>query len=134
MFGSVIAHYCEQSGCAVIGVAESLQGARSMLGVKPPDLVMLDLELPDGSGMDFAKWLRLQFPSTKICLVSSKLDDEALRLATLLEVEGIIDKTEDRLSNLKKVIDCFRLARKYYSPNLTERIQWILDQHRPGSN
>jgi two-component system response regulator AtoC len=35
--------------------AHSLQAARRMLAMQPPDLVLLDLHLPDGSGFDLLR-------------------------------------------------------------------------------
>jgi len=36
----------------VLGEAESVAGARALLGVETPDAVLLDVEMPEGNGFE----------------------------------------------------------------------------------
>jgi signal transduction histidine kinase/DNA-binding NarL/FixJ family response regulator len=56
-----------------VGVAQSLQQARSAFAQERPDMVLLDLSLPDGNGWDFAREIRAQAPrqSVKIVIISA---------------------------------------------------------------
>jgi DNA-binding response OmpR family regulator len=55
--GLVLRPYLEQLGYRV-SFARSLAEARAVLGTARPDGLLLDLHLPDGSGLDFLRDLR----------------------------------------------------------------------------
>jgi DNA-binding response OmpR family regulator len=55
--GLVLRPFLEQLGYRVT-FARSLADARAALGTAPPDGLLLDLHLPDGSGLDFLRDLR----------------------------------------------------------------------------
>ena len=53
----------ESAGYICYGEAESKVGAIAQLAVATPDLLLLDLNLPDGSGIDLIKWVRKHSPN-----------------------------------------------------------------------
>jgi DNA-binding response OmpR family regulator len=61
----------EQHGYAVT-VADSLAAARAAATLQPPDIVLLDLSLPDGDGLDLARELR---QSGRIIALTGHADD-----------------------------------------------------------
>ncbi|MEO6626422.1 MAG: sigma-54 dependent transcriptional regulator [Burkholderiaceae bacterium] len=66
-----------------VGTANSLRAARRMLALQPPDVVLLDLMLPDGNGMDLMDEIRA-LPQAEVVLVTGHASVEtsvqALRL------------------------------------------------------
>ena len=52
-----IAFSLEKSGNIVFS-AETIQAAKSVAVVNKIDLVICDMNLPDGNGLDFIKWMR----------------------------------------------------------------------------
>jgi DNA-binding NarL/FixJ family response regulator len=60
----------------VIGEAENARSARKLIKAIKPDLVLLDLGLPDASGFDLAREIRSMVPKTRVMIVSmySKVD------------------------------------------------------------
>lgn len=50
--------------------AQSLRDARRQLALQPPDLVLLDLRLPDGSGLELVPLLRERLPQVRIVVLS----------------------------------------------------------------
>ena len=64
-----------------VGTATSAQEAVSAAAMRPPDAVILDLVLPDGSGIDVARELRTW--SAAPILVLSVVGDEAEKVAAL---------------------------------------------------
>lgn len=50
--------------------AMNLAQARAVVASKPIDLVLVDLGLPDGNGLDFAYQLREQLPELRILVAS----------------------------------------------------------------
>ena len=55
-------------------VAESLEAARRF----EPDLVIMDVRLPDGSGIEACRDIRAEFPSTRVVMLTSYPDEEAV--------------------------------------------------------
>ena len=64
-----------------VATAASAQEALSTAAMRPPDAVILDLVLPDGSGVDVARELRTW--SAAPILVLSVVGDEAEKVAAL---------------------------------------------------
>ncbi|MEI8169141.1 MAG: response regulator [Rhodoferax sp.] len=64
-----------------VQTAVSLSEARALLQHKPPDLIVLDLGLPDGDGADLVRELRKQH-STPVIVVSAR-HQEAQKIALL---------------------------------------------------
>ena len=52
------------------GAVESIASARYEVAARKPDLVLMDILLPDGSGLDFIKHLALEHPSVPVLVVS----------------------------------------------------------------
>ncbi len=62
----------EDSGVAkVIGVAHSAADCRLSLGFWKPDVLLLDVGLPDVSGMDFCKEVKAQFPEINVLALTT---------------------------------------------------------------
>lgn len=58
-------------------LAASLSEAREALS-RRPHLLLLDVHLPDGSGLDLLPWLHAQAPNTQTVIVSSLGDDATI--------------------------------------------------------
>jgi DNA-binding NarL/FixJ family response regulator len=52
----------------VIGEAENVRSARKLIKALKPDLVLLDLGLPDESGFDLAREIRRMMPNTRVTI------------------------------------------------------------------
>lgn len=61
-------------GFAVVGVAAGLPEAADMAELLGPDLVLLDLHLPDGSGLDLLHELRRRGQDVDVILVTAARD------------------------------------------------------------
>ncbi|MEW6701881.1 MAG: response regulator transcription factor, partial [Bacteroidota bacterium] len=54
----------------IVAEASSIKELEIFLEEKKIDLIMLDISLPDKSGLDFVKDIKLRFPEVKILLFS----------------------------------------------------------------
>lgn len=69
------------AGVKIVGTARTLREGRTLIESKRPDLVFLDIELPDGSGLDLFSAGK-EYPGTRFVFytVYSKYFHEAFRL------------------------------------------------------
>jgi two-component system, NarL family, response regulator NreC len=69
--------------------AETLQKASQLL----PDVVLLDVNLPDINGLEIARRLRAQMPMAKILIVSQHDPKQLLPRAIDAGADGCLDKS-----------------------------------------
>src|SRR5690606_27171342 len=61
-----------ESGVAtVVGVAHSAAEGRLSLGFWRPDVLLLDVGLPDISGLDYCKEVKTQFPDVRVLALTT---------------------------------------------------------------
>jgi DNA-binding response OmpR family regulator len=83
--GLVLRPFLEQLGYRV-SIARTLEEARSALRARPADGLLLDLHLPDGSGLDFLRDLRQQDGTARlpVLVLTAEGEDRILREARRL--------------------------------------------------
>lgn len=83
--GLVLRPYFEQLGYRV-SFARSLREARAVLGAGPPDGVLLDLHLPDGSGLELLRELRAADGTARlpVLVLTAEGEERVLREARRL--------------------------------------------------
>lgn len=84
-YADVIAHTLERDGHSVLR-ADSARGALMMADRRPPDLAVIDVSLPDGSGIDVCRRLRQKDERLPVILVSS--DDRSSQVIAGLDAGG----------------------------------------------
>jgi DNA-binding NarL/FixJ family response regulator len=83
-----------EAGWTICG--ESVDGATTIAQTRAlnPDVVLLDVSLPDASGLDVARKLRAEFPAVKIILVSQNDAAQLQRGADSSGAHACVDKSE----------------------------------------
>lgn len=76
------------AGFEVLGVALTLFDAREQIGILKPDLVLLDVWLPDGEGFSLLRELRQAGASLDVILLTAAREAAALQEAMRL---GVVD-------------------------------------------
>lgn len=67
-----IEKYLIDSGIACLsGYAHNVSGCWSMLSAALPDVLMLDVNLPDGNGIDLCPLVKSRYPSVKIMILTN---------------------------------------------------------------
>jgi two-component system, NarL family, response regulator DevR len=67
-----------QEGFRVVGQASSGEEAIRLAKVMRPDVVVLDIRMPDGSGTDACRQITADSPDTPVVMLTSYADEEAL--------------------------------------------------------
>lgn len=68
-------------GFSVIGIAENFQDAKDLLPDVKPDLVLLDIFLPDGSGMELLWLIRQTLRHTDVMMITAAKEGEYVEQA-----------------------------------------------------
>ena len=69
--------------------------ALKQLRLQQPDLILLDISLPDGNGIDLLKMIRTLYPDTKSIIVTNHADDYYKDLCISLGAFLFLDKSKD---------------------------------------
>lgn len=76
----------------VCGEAATVAAAGPTVEASSPDVVIVDLRLPDGSGVQAAREVRARHPEIRLLLLTSAAEDEALVAAMLAGASGFLVK------------------------------------------
>lgn len=79
-------------GMKVIGQACGKEAAKKLCLRLKPDVVLLDIRLPDGSGVDAARDIMAACPNTQVLFLTSFADDHTVWEAILSGAQGYILK------------------------------------------
>lgn len=91
-------------------IGEAGSGAEFFMLLSPdnlPDLVLLDIVLPDMSGVEIARRLKKEYPGVKIIMLSAEVSEELITELLDIGVEGYLSKMarkEDIQTALRTVI------------------------------
>jgi DNA-binding NarL/FixJ family response regulator len=93
-----------QADIKLMAQAGSLAEARKHAAAVKFDVVVLDLSLPDGNGVDLIADLRRENPDVAVLILSATLDPASVDRAA----EAGADEIMDKLEPLDKVLDTVR--------------------------
>jgi two-component system, NarL family, nitrate/nitrite response regulator NarL len=95
MIAAALEMLLRETDYQLVGRARSVAEANSELGKQKPELLLLDVNLPDGSGIDVLRRLSRARSRPKVILLTAGMDDSQLLAAAELEPEGMVLKTSD---------------------------------------
>tara|TARA_R110000868_G_scaffold280573_2_gene540910 strand:+ start:51121 stop:51750 length:630 start_codon:yes stop_codon:yes gene_type:complete len=76
----------------VVGECGTAGQALGRVGATRPDVVVLDVRLPDGSGVDVCRAIRSEYPEIACLMLTAFDDDEASEAAVLAGASGYVLK------------------------------------------
>jgi DNA-binding NarL/FixJ family response regulator len=121
-------------GITVVGEARSKAEAVRVAKRLKPDVVLMDVRLPDGSGIEACRDILANHPTPRVIFLTSFTDDEFALAAVLAGAQGYILKTIDS-DLLIRSIQAVSKGQSLLSPALTQlaltRIKSGLVQARP---
>ncbi len=89
-----------------LGSADSLAKGRDLLQQVSPDVLLLDVHLPDGDGLDLLPEIRKASPETQVVVLTSYTDEATLMRAIDSGVNGFVSKN----SSFAELLSTIRLA------------------------
>jgi DNA-binding NarL/FixJ family response regulator len=105
----------------VVGEAGSAEEGLRRVGFDQPDVVVLDVRLPDRSGVEACRDIRSRFPEVKVLILTSFADEEALMAAILAGASGYVlkrVKATDLVESIRRV----GAGESLLDPVMTERL------------
>ena len=81
-----------QEDLQVVGEAGTVRQAFGRIAATMPDVAVLDVRLPDGSGVDLCREIRSRLPSVACLILTAYDDDSAVNAAVLAGAAGYILK------------------------------------------
>ena len=85
-----------------------------------PDIVLLDLEMPETGGMEVVRTLQARDKAPRIVILTAAIDDSSLMEARALRVRGLVLKNSDP-AYLLECLDAVRLGKTWIDPELATR-------------
>jgi two-component system nitrate/nitrite response regulator NarP len=111
----------KDTGFEIVGCAASGSEALRAVTEVDADIVLLDVRMPDGSGIEVLKQLRERGDQRKIVLLSAELTDAALADALHWKVDGIVLKNADP-AHLMECLQTVRDGASWIDPELGARL------------
>jgi DNA-binding NarL/FixJ family response regulator len=98
-------------------VEEALDAARRF----QPDLVIMDVRLPDGSGIEACREIRAELPNTRVVMLTSYPDEEAVLSAIIAGASGYLLK-QIRARDLVSALEAVGRGESLLDPAVTEKV------------
>jgi two-component system response regulator DevR len=115
----------------VVGEADSAATALHEFHAKRPDLVLLDLRLPDGNGCDVCRQILRESPECRILVLSSLLDARSVSEAITAGAHGYLIKDINGPGLIQGILDV-AAGRTVLAPAITSQVMNLMrtNQHQ----
>jgi DNA-binding NarL/FixJ family response regulator len=111
----------EQSDMEVVAEADSVASAVLKAGETLPDIALLDVKLPDGTGLDIAEQIQRDCPFTRIILLTVVEDEDVVVRALKGGAHGYVLKGVSA-NELVSVVRSVHRGETYVSPSVAGRL------------
>jgi two-component system response regulator DevR len=105
----------------VVGEASTAAEALQRIPAVTPDVAVLDVRLPDGTGVEVCREIRSQMPGVQCLMLTSYADDEALFDAIMAGASGYVLK-DIKGNDLVDAIRTVASGRSLLDPATTQRV------------
>lgn len=108
-------------GFVVVGEAGSVAEAIEVARKSQPDVIVMDIRLPDGTGVDACREIRSERPETKVIMLTSYADDEAVYGSIMAGASGYLLK-QTRGQDLGDSIQRVARGESLLDPAVTNKV------------
>jgi len=106
----------------VTGAGDARTGL-ALCQTERPDVVILDLALPDRDGFDLIADLQVASPNCKIIGISGYTDEFTLHRAMHSKLHGFVDKNEQTVEALAEAVHTVMAGQRYFSAQVRHAYQ-----------
>ncbi len=93
---AVLKRMLQKDGLEIIGTALNMKEAIQKAQDLKPDLITMDMTLPDGDGIECSKEILKHLQDTKILAISAMMDEEIIQQARKVGIKGYLQKPVDQ--------------------------------------
>jgi DNA-binding NarL/FixJ family response regulator len=123
--------YLEQRpNLTVVGEAGTVRQATARAQALQPDVIVMDVQLPDGTGIEACRSIKAELPATKVLMLTSFADDDAVMSSVLAGASAFLLKTTSG-DDIAKAIEGVARGESQLDPTVTAR---LLEQVRQRAN
>ncbi|UUE21323.1 response regulator transcription factor [Microbacterium sp. J1-1] len=115
-----------QPDLTVIGEAATVREASARVAATLPDVVVLDVHLPDGSGIDLCRQIRQAHPRVQCLILSAFDDDDAVFAAVMGDAAGYLVKTL-RTGEIVSAVRAVAEGRRLLKPSMVRHVTRSVD-------
>ena len=105
----------------VVAEAGTVEGSLATVRRFQPDIVIMDVRLPDGSGIEACRDIRAEMPSTRVVILTSFPDDDAVFSAIVAGASGYLLK-QIRARDLVAALEAVGRGESLLDPAVTEKV------------
>jgi two-component system response regulator DevR len=105
----------------VVAEAGTVEEALDATRRYQPDLVVMDVRLPDGSGIEACREIRAEYPATRVVMLTSYPDEEAVLSAIIAGASGYLLK-QIRARDLVAALESVGRGESLLDPAVTEKV------------
>ena len=127
MIGAALQMLLRDSDYELLDRARTAAEATKQIARLKPDLLLLDVHLPDSSGLDVLRRLKNGRSRPKVILLTAGMDESQLLTAAELKPEGMVLKTSDP-GLLISCMDAVVAGQRWVDPEIAERTRHAEDR------
>jgi two-component system, NarL family, response regulator DevR len=120
----------EEHDITVVAEAGGVREAIERAEWARPDIVVMDIRLPDGSGIDATREIRTRLPKTQVLMLTTYADDEALFASIMAGAAGYVLK-QVKGGDVVRAIRTVGAGQNLLDPTVTKG---VLDRLRKGKH
>jgi len=118
-----------QSDMSVVGESGTVAGSIEAATRSKPDVVIMDVRLPDGSGVEACRSIREANPDIRVIMLTSYADDEALFASIIAGASGYLLK-QTRGQAVVDAVTAVAAGRSLLDPDVTGKVLQRLRETR----
>ena len=119
--GGLVALLDRRAGFEVVAQAGTVAEAVDQARRHQPDIVVMDVRLPDGSGIEACREIRAELPRTRVLMLTSYPDEEAVMSAIIAGASGYLLK-QVRARDLVAALETVGRGESLLDPGVTEKV------------
>jgi len=124
MIRTAIEVLLRNSAFELAGTAATADEALQAVPLLDPDILLLDLQMPGGNGMEIVRDLRANGDDRRLVILTAAIDDRTLVEARALGVEGMVLKNSDP-GYLLECLEQVDAGSTWIDPDLAERLNQL---------
>ncbi|MDR0795668.1 MAG: response regulator transcription factor [Tannerella sp.] len=124
-FGVRMAIETRHPDLQIVGEAETGAELFALLNNEAPDILLLDIDLPDMSGIDIARRLKQERPEIKILAFSAQNSAETVQAMVDIGIEGFISKRHGGVDIFAEAVRAVVQGDEYFGQDISKIIYRI---------